>query len=47
LKAKKRFGEVIKIAPLDGPSKAIFEFMQEFEFKTPENWQGYRELVDH
>ena len=30
----------------DGPSMTILNYMSNFDFDAPEEWKGYRELVD-
>jgi hypothetical protein len=30
----------------DGPSITLLNFMSNYDFDAPEEWKGYRELVD-
>jgi hypothetical protein len=30
----------------DGPSKTLLNYMNGFDFESPEEWKGYRELTD-
>lgn len=31
---------------MDGPSMALLNYMRQFQFETPDEWKGYRELTD-
>lgn len=34
------------IKPNDGPSSTLITVMQEYGFKAPSDWKGYRELTE-
>lgn len=34
------------LLPDDGPSKTLLSYMEEFEFNSPHDWDGYRELTE-
>jgi hypothetical protein len=33
--------------PGDGPSIALYKYMEQFQFQCPRNWPGYREITDY
>lgn len=45
-KAAAGFKEALKIKENDGPSKALYNFIEKFNFKSPEDWKGFRELTE-
>lgn len=45
-KATVHFNEALKIRENDGPTKALMSFMEKFDFKKPDDWQGFRELTE-
>ena len=43
--AKKYFEECIKEDPNDGPSNTLYNYIKKFNFESPKNWKGERELT--
>ena len=44
-KARKYFEECLKEDKNDGPSKTLYNYIKKFNFKSPNNWKGERELT--
>ena len=45
IEAKKYFEECIKEDPNDGPSNTLYNYIKKFNFESPKNWKGERELT--
>jgi class 3 adenylate cyclase len=43
--AKKHFNNALKIRKDDGPSKAIIAYMEEYNYKPPNDWNGIRPFL--
>lgn len=45
-KAKKKFSQTLNMIEgvEDGPSKSLLDFMGEYHFESPLNWNGFRIL---
>ena len=43
--AKKYFEECMKEDPNDGPSNTLYSYIKKFNFESPKNWKGERELT--
>ena len=44
--AKKYFEECLKEDAEDGPSNTLYNYIKQFNFKSPANWKGQRELLN-
>lgn len=44
--AKVKLESALILKPNDGPCKTIMKFMESNAFEKPENWKGFRELVE-
>lgn len=44
--AQEKLNEALILKENDGPCKTLLAFMGKFGFEKPEDWKGYRELVD-
>ena len=44
--AKKYFEECLEEDSEDGPSNTLYNYIKEFNFKSPANWKGQRELIN-
>lgn len=42
--AKELFEDVLRLRPIDGPSAGLIKYMEEFNFKAPEDWEGIRAI---
>ncbi len=45
IEAKKYFEECIKEDQNDGPSNTLYNYIKKFNFESPKNWKGERELT--
>ena len=43
--AKKFFEECLEEDPKDGPANTLYNYIKKFNFKSPKNWKGERELI--
>ena len=44
--AKKHFKECLEEDSNDGPSNTLYNYIKKFNFKSPKNWKGERELTN-
>jgi hypothetical protein len=44
--AKETLEECLSIKPRDGPSLTLIDYMGDFGYKAPSDWEGYRVLSD-
>ena len=44
-KAKKYFEECLEEDSTDGPTNTLYNYIKKFDFKSPDNWKGERELT--
>ena len=44
-KAKKYFEECLEEDSADGPTNTLYNYIKKFDFKSPDNWKGERELI--
>jgi len=44
--AKKYFEQCLKEDSEDGPSKTLYNYIKQYNFKSPANWKGQRELTN-
>jgi len=40
------FKTCLRLRPRDGPTVEVYRFMEEHNFKKPEDWAGYRDLTE-
>jgi len=44
--AKKKFARCLEMIPEDGPTKNIVSYLEEHDYISPEEWEGYRILTE-
>ena len=44
-KIKKYFEECLEEDSTDGPANTFYNYIKKFDFKSPDNWKGERELT--
>lgn len=40
------FKQCLAIRPRDGPTIEVYRYMEEYGFKAPPEWKGYRDLTE-